>query len=120
MATYRSKYHGRYSGIGAMLQRPWLQKPCRDAAVKMKALAEAASPVGDPEEDRHPGLYKASFDVVPIFKNVPFRGKPRMRPGARLVNTALHAWRVEKGDGRVPRYAPLQKAIDAMKGAHLG
>ncbi|MGI5404122.1 hypothetical protein ACQEVG_32670 [Streptomyces sp. CA-135486] len=120
MAQYRSTYTGRYSGIGKMLQRPWLQRPCKQAAVKMKGHAEGFSPTGDPSEDRHPGLYRASFDVVPIYKNVPFRGKPRMRPGARLINTAPHAWRVEKGDGRVPRYAPLQKAMDAMKAAHLG
>jgi hypothetical protein len=84
------------------------------------AQAQTVSPIGDPEEDRHPGLYKASFDVVPIFKNVPFRGKPRRRSGARVLNTAPHAWRVEHGDGRVPRYAPMQKAIDALKAAHLG
>jgi hypothetical protein len=77
--------------------------------------AEGTSPVGDPEEDRHPGLYKASFHVVPIYKNVPWRGQSRIRPGARVVNVAPHAWRVEHGDGRVPRYAPLQRAIDALK-----
>lgn len=120
MTQFRSKYTGRYNGIGRMLQRPWLQRPCKNAAVKMKSYAEAVSPTGDPAEDSHPGLYRASFDVLPIYKNVPFRGKPRMRPGARLINTAPHAWRVEKGDGRVPRYAPLQKAMDAAKAAHSG
>jgi hypothetical protein len=118
--TYRSKYTGRYSGIGTMLSRPWLHAPCRKAALKLMTEAQAVSPVGDPTEDRHPGLYKASFDVVPIFKNVPFRGKPRRRSGARVVNSASHAWRVEHGDGRVPRYAPLQKALDALKAAHRG
>ncbi|MEO3974371.1 hypothetical protein [Streptomyces sp. CAU 1734] len=119
MAT-RSKYYGRYTGIGAMLQRPWLQPPCNSAADKLKVLAEGFSPVGDPVEDSHPGLYKASFAVVPIIKNVPFKGRPRMRPGARLLNTARHAWRVERGDGRVPRYAPMQRAIDALKAVSGG
>nr|WSW58502.1 hypothetical protein OG513_07840 [Streptomyces sp. NBC_00998] len=118
--TYRSKYHGRYSGIGSMLSRPWLHAPCRTAALKLMAEAQTVSPIGDPEEDRHLGLYKASFDVLPIFKNVPFRGKPRRRSGARVINVAPHAWRVEHGDGRVPRYAPMQTAIDALKAAHLG
>lgn len=113
----RSKYTGRYSGMGTMLQRPWMQRPCRDAAVKIMTAAEAVSPTGDPAEDRHPGLYRASFSVEPIVKNVPFRGKPRMRPGAMAVNTAGHAWRVEHGDGRVPRYAPLRTALDAVKAA---
>ncbi|MFJ3588576.1 hypothetical protein ACIQUY_04710 [Streptomyces sp. NPDC090231] len=84
------------------------------------AAAQTVSPTGDPEEDRHPGLYRASFDVEPIVKNVPFRGKPRLRPSARVINRAGHAWRVEHGDGRVPRYAPLQKALDAVKAAHSG
>lgn len=120
MAQYRSKYTGRYSGIGAMLSRPWLQAPCVARAEELKSLAQATAPVGDPTEDAHPGLYKASFDVAPIYKNVPFRGKPRQRASARVMNTAPHAWRVEHGDGRVPRYAPLQKAVDALKAAHRG
>jgi hypothetical protein len=116
--AYRSKYTGRYSGIGSMLSRPWLQKPCKDAAVKLKAIAEARSPVGDPAEDSHPGRYKASFDVVPIAKNVPFRGKPRLRAGAQLVNTAPYAHIIEYGNGVTPRYAVFRKAIDDLKAAH--
>ncbi|MFI2029124.1 hypothetical protein [Streptomyces buecherae] len=110
-----SKYVGRYSGIGSMLRQPWLQRPCVDAAEKIQDVAQAAAPVGDPEEDAHPGLYKASFATLPIYKNVPFRGKPRTRAAARVVNTAPHAWRVEHGDGRVPRYAVMTRAIDAVK-----
>lgn len=118
-SQYRSKYTGRYSGIGKMLQRPGMQLACRKAAVKLKSIAEAGSPVGDPAEgDNHAGQYKASFDVVPIYKNVKWRGQSRIRPGARLINTAPHAWRVEHGDGRVPRYAVMQRAIDTMKAAH--
>lgn len=120
-SQFRSKYTGRYSGIGRMLQRPGVQRACRDAAVEMKGIAEGIAPVGNPADgDRHPGAYKASFDVVPLWKNVPFRGKPRFRAGARLINTAAHAWRVEKGDGRVPRYAVMQRSIDAMKAGHSG
>ncbi|WP_037880737.1 hypothetical protein [Streptomyces sp. NRRL S-378] len=118
--SYRSKYTGRYSGIGSMLSKPWLHRPCRDAALKIMEAAQSVSPIGDPEEDRHPGLYKASFWVVPLNANVPFRGKPRIRSGARVMNTAPHAWRVEKGDGRVPRYAPFEKAIDAVKAGFGG
>jgi hypothetical protein len=118
--AYRSKYTGRYSGIGKMLTRPWLQAPCVAAAEKLMSAAQAVSPTGDPEEDKHPGLYRAGFEVRAIYKNVPFHGKPRQRASARLINTAGHAWRVEHGDGRVPRYAPLQKAIDAVKAAHSG
>ncbi|MFI7096433.1 hypothetical protein [Streptomyces lydicus] len=118
--SYRSTYTGRYSGMGKLLQRAGVQRACRAAAVRIMEEAQAVSPTGDPTEDRHPGLYRASFDVVPVWKNVPFRGKPRMRAGARVINDASHAWRVEHGDGRVPRYAPLRKAIDAVKAAHGG
>jgi hypothetical protein len=118
--SYRSKYTGRYSGIGAMLTKPWLHAPCRAAALKIQAAAQAVAPVGDPTEDRHPGLYKSSFIVEPLNKSVPFRGKPRIRAGARVMNIAPHAWRVEHGDGRVPRYAPFLKAIDTVKAAHSG
>ncbi|WP_425837326.1 HK97 gp10 family phage protein [Streptomyces fractus] len=118
--AYRSKYHGRYSGIGTMLSRPWLQKPCKDAAVRLKAAAEAHAPVGDPVEDNHSGRYKASFDVVPVVKNVPFRGKPRMRAGARLINTAPYAHILEYGNGVTPRYAVFRKSIDDLKAGHRG
>lgn len=116
--AYRSKYTGRYSGIGSMLSRPWLQKSCRDAAVKLKLAAEAIAPVGDPTEDNHPGRYKASFDVVPLVKNVPFRGKPRMRASAQVINTAPYAHILEYGNGVTPRYAVFRKAIDEVKAAH--
>ncbi|MEU0858416.1 hypothetical protein ABZ352_23700 [Streptomyces griseofuscus] len=116
--AYRSKYTGRYSGIGKLLQRPGVQRACRDAAVKIKALAEARAPVGNPQNDPHAGRYAASFDVVPIFKNVPFRGRPRMRAGARLINTAPEARIVEYGIGSTPRYAVLSKSLDDLKGAH--
>jgi hypothetical protein len=116
--SYRSKYTGNFRGIGKIFMKPGVQRACRTAAVELKSISEGAAPVGDPEEDRHPGLYARSFDVVPIVKNVRFKGRPKLRAGARLINTAPHAWRVEKGDGRVPRYAIMQRAIDTMKAAN--
>ncbi|MFD6363771.1 hypothetical protein ACFWFX_28605 [Streptomyces roseolus] len=110
-------YRANFRNTGRMLKRPMFHAPCLKAAEKMQGFAEGVSPVGDPTEDKHPGLYKASFKTMPIFKDVRFKGRPTTRAGARLVNTAEHAWRVEKGDGKVPRYAPLQKAIDMAKGA---
>lgn len=118
--AYRSKYVGKYNGLGRMISRPMFAKPCRKAAVEIMHVAQAGSPVGNPAEDSHPGLYKKSFDVVPVVKNVPFRGKPRQRFGAAVINTAPHAWRVENGDGRVPRYAVLQRAVDTVTAAHGG
>ncbi|MFD9442161.1 hypothetical protein [Streptomyces sp. NPDC060001] len=109
--AYRSQYHGRYSGIGAMLSRPWLQAKCVSTAGRMKTVAEGRSP-------RETGRYAESFSVVPVMLNVPFRGKPRLRAGARLVNTSDHASIVEWGNGRTPRYAVLSKTIDDLKAAH--
>jgi hypothetical protein len=117
--TYRSTYTGRYTGIGKLFTRPGVQLACRKAAVEMKGIAEGMAPHGDPADgDRHPGLYAASFDVVPVWRNIKWKGQSRWRAGARLINTSSHAWRVEHGDGRVPRYAVLQRTIDAKKGAH--
>ncbi|MFJ3248320.1 hypothetical protein [Streptomyces sp. NPDC086782] len=112
---FRSKYMGRYSGIGKLFTHPGVLRVCRAAAVEMKTAAEAMSPVGNRADgDKHPGLYKSSFDVIPVYKNIPFRGKPRTRAVARLINTAPHAWRVEHGDGRVPRYAVMGRAMDSV------
>jgi hypothetical protein len=119
MTTFRSKYTGRYTGIGKVFQRPSIQLACRKAAVEMKGIAEGFAPVGDlADGDNHPGLYKESFDVVPVWRNIKWKGQTRWRASARLVNTAPHAWRVERGDGRVPRYAVMQRSIDAMKAAN--
>ncbi|WP_459750991.1 hypothetical protein [Streptomyces sennicomposti] len=77
------------------------------------------SPVGNPADgDRHPGQYRESFDVLPVWRNIKWKGQTRWRASARLINVAPHAWRVEHGDGRVPRYAVLARSIDTMKAAH--
>ncbi|MFB7823882.1 hypothetical protein [Streptomyces hydrogenans] len=110
-------YKAHFRNTGLMLKKPMFHAPCLKAAERMQSFAESVSPVGDPAEDAHPGLYRSSFKTMPIFKDVRFKGRPTSRAGARLLNVAPHAWRVEYGDGRVPRYAPLQKAIDMAKGA---
>jgi hypothetical protein len=107
----RPTYRGRYSGIGGMFQRPWMQRGVRAHAVRMKGVAEDISP-------RRTGEYAAHFDVVPVFLNIPFRGKPRMRGGARLINDSGHARHVEYGNGGTPRYAVFHKTVDIMKAAH--
>ncbi|MEV8393858.1 MULTISPECIES: hypothetical protein [unclassified Streptomyces] len=110
--AYRSKYRGDFAGIGRMMKRPGLQLACRKAALEIKEAAEARAPVGNPSTDRHSGWYKSSFVVVPIEKNVPWRGQPRRRAGARVLNTAPHSLVVEFGNGVTPRYAVFQKAVE--------
>lgn len=116
MATFRSRYRGNFNGIGKLLRMPGVQLACRAAALEIKEAAEMHAPVGDPAKDRHAGLYKRSFDVVPIEKSVAWRGTPRMRAGARVINTAPHALVVEVGTANTPRYAPLFKALMDVEG----
>ncbi|MFB7479012.1 hypothetical protein ACFUEM_02455 [Streptomyces anulatus] len=112
MASFRSRYRGNFDGIGKLTRLPGVQLACRAAALELQAAAEARAPVGDPEVDRNSGLYKGSFDVIPIEKSVPWRGTPRRRAGARVLNTAPHAWVVEYGNGKTPRHAVFQKALE--------
>lgn len=118
--AYRSKYSGRYSGMGAMLRQPWMLQAVLPVAHEMQGIAEALSPTGTPDEDAHPGLYRASFEIRYGTKNIPFRGRPAQRVVAQLVNTAPHAGIVEYGNSRTPRYAVLSQTIDAAKGLAHG
>ncbi|MFD8315892.1 hypothetical protein [Kitasatospora purpeofusca] len=115
MARYRSTYTGRYEAIGKLLRSPGAQRATIQAATRVMSIAQFMSPTGDPAEDRHPGLYRSSFVVVPITKNVRFKGRGRMRASARLMNTARHAVAVEYGNGKVQRYAVLRSALDAAR-----
>ncbi|GAB7187152.1 hypothetical protein ATKI12_6983 [Kitasatospora sp. Ki12] len=115
MARTRSTYTGRYTGIGNLLRSPGVQRAALQAAERLQRAAVFLSPVGDPAEDPHPGQYKASFVVVPVTKNLPYRGKPARRLGARLLNTSPHATAVEYGNGKVQRYAVLRSAVDAAR-----
>ncbi|MET9480940.1 hypothetical protein [Streptomyces sp. NPDC006638] len=118
--AYRSKYVGRYGGIGTMLSRPWMHVPCKKAALEIQAAAQVRAPVGDPTNNEHAGRYKAGFAVVPLTKNVPFRGKPRMRNGARVLNVTPEVLIVEYGNQNTPRYAVFRKSIDDVKAGHRG
>ncbi|WP_329069889.1 hypothetical protein [Streptomyces sp. NBC_01429] len=110
--AFRSKYRGSYSGIAKLLKLPGVQRECRNAAVEIMAAAIVRAPVGNPSTDSHSGLYKSSFDVLPLMKNVPWKGQPRQRAGARVINTAPYALVVEYGSGRTPRYSVLSNAMD--------
>ncbi|MFJ2417265.1 hypothetical protein [Streptomyces brevispora] len=111
-----SRYTGNFSGIGKLLRLPGVQLACRAAAVEIMHVAQLTAPVGDPVNDRHSGWYKASFDVVPLTRTVPWRGVPYQRRGARVINSAPHALVVEYGGGKrdTPRHATLSKAVDTV------
>ncbi|GGX26961.1 hypothetical protein [Streptomyces chryseus] len=118
--AYRSTYHGKFTGMGAMLRRPWMLRAVTKPAHRALAIAQALSPTGNPAEDPHPGLYRSAFKVTYELKNKPFRGQPALRATATLVNTAPHAGIVEYGNGKTEKYAVLRRTIDAMKAAHGG
>ncbi|MEV7425156.1 hypothetical protein [Streptomyces sp. NPDC091212] len=113
--TYRSKITGKYMGMGRLLSGGKLQRPCIVAGERFAEIARSRSPVGRPGQDDHAGLYRASFVVDVHVKNVPFRGKPRLRTGARVMNTAPHAGIVEYGNSKTPRYSVFHTTVDVMK-----
>ncbi len=102
-----------YKGIGQMLQYKELWPPLESVAQRMKVLAEAAAPVST--GDRHPGRYKASFEVTRGH-----RAAPHPRVFARLQNTAPEAIQVEYGTYATRRKGPphrtLRNAAAAVRG----
>lgn len=113
-----STYRGSFVGLGRMVRREWMQAPCLKAAEKIKTAAEALSPQGDPAHDNHSGLYRRSFVLGTGTKNVPYRGRPAIRHVAYVINRAPYSLTVEYGNGSVPEYAPLRRAVDVVKGSH--
>lgn len=118
MTEYRSTYRAFFTATGNMLRQPWMLQAVLPVAHEALVIAQVLSPTGHPDEDRHPGLYRASFRVRYTVKNIPYRGKPARRVIAQLVNTANHAGIVEYGNGKTQRYAVLAQTLDAMKGLH--
>lgn len=110
--AYRSTYKGNFRGIGRMLSQPGMRAVVLVRAHEMLPIAVALSPSGDPATDPHPGLYRRSWRVEYGDKPVKFHGVKRMRPYARLVNTAPYAQRVEYGTDKVPKHWVARKTID--------
>lgn len=116
--AFRSTYTGRYTGMGNMLRQPWMLSAVLPVAHKAMVVAQGLSPTGHFPEDKHPGQYRASFEVNYGLKPKKFRGRPAKRMTATVVNRAPHAGIVEYGNGKTPEYRVLRNMIDAMKAAH--
>lgn len=97
------------AGIGAMLRGPELQGLMREKAEKIAAAARSMAPVGKPPEDKHPGMYRDSFEVS---SGVTTDVQGNQRAYGRVTNTAPHAAAVEWGNSRSPAQHVLGRAMD--------
>lgn len=78
-------------------------------AERIAVAAEAIAPVGDAAKgDKHPGEYKASFQIESGVTES-LRGR---RAYGRVTNTAPHAAAVEFGNARSPAQHVLGRAVD--------
>lgn len=106
MATFKADR----GGIGEMLRASFMQAEMRRRAEKVRARAIALSPTGDPAEDPHPGLYRASFTVSSGVQH-----RKTARAYGEVANHAPHALIVEFGTSRQRGHRVLMRALDAAK-----
>lgn len=95
------RYKADYRGTGQLMNSPEMVEVMRQVAEKGMAYAKSISPVGDPDEDPHPGLYQESFEVT-AQAHGGFHGD---RAEAQIVNTAEYAAALEWGNGAFPPYS---------------
>lgn len=107
-----ARFNASYRGIGELLRSPELEAEMRSRADKIKDRAELIAPVGKPPDDKHPGRYKASFNVSTSRRG----GDKQDRAEARVTNDAPEAFYVEFGSKKTPRYHTLLIATEAAKG----
>ena len=92
-----TSYRGDYKGLGQIMCSAEMQELVRQAGLGAMSFAVGIAPVGTPPRDKHPGEYKASFEL-----QVSERGGPKKdRAEAVLVNTADYAADVEWPDGHL-------------------
>ena len=99
-------------GLGELLASPQMQAAMREKAEKIRAAAEATSPVGPATDGEH---YRDSWSV-----DSGVRDEPTRRAYARISNSSDHAAAVEFGNGRTRRktiepHYTLTRAIDAAR-----
>ena len=102
------KWDWDYAGFGELLVGPEMEASMKDRAEKIAEAARAIAPVGDAAKgDKHPGQYKASFEVESGVMESGGR-----RAYGRVTNTAPHAAAVEFGNAHSPAQHVLGRAID--------
>lgn len=97
-----TRFRASYGGIGKMIRSPQMQAEMRRRAEKVKAAAEAASPIES-------GEYKGSFRVTSGARG----GLKKDRAYGRVTNTSSHAFYVEYGNSKVSAHHTLRRALRA-------
>jgi hypothetical protein len=106
-----ARYNPSYTGLGELLRSAGMVAEMRRRAERVKTVAEAAAPVGDPRTDRHAGRYKASFRVESGADG----GSRHDRAYGRVVNDAIEAFYVEWGTSRQEGRRVLGSALPAAQ-----
>lgn len=102
-----ARFRANRKGIGQMLRMPGMQAEMLRRAERIKAIAQATSPVDESSPD--PGHYKASWETDSTARG----GRRRDRAVAYVRNTAYYARWVEYGTERVPAHHVLLRAAQA-------
>jgi hypothetical protein len=103
-----SKISWSYEEFGRFLKSEEMETDMKTIAEKAMEIGVEIAPVGDPARgDRHPGEYKASFEVSST-RDGGVRGD---RAEGTLSNRAGHALQVEYGTSRQAGYHTLLEAM---------
>lgn len=104
------------SGIQRLLQSPQMEAAIIVHAERLKGIAEAVSPVGNPPDDPHPGLYQRSWKLdIGRWRVLSPRYGPHPIVQVTVYNDAPHAAAVEFGTKHMAAKHVAQKAIDAAR-----
>lgn len=100
------------SGVGELLRSEMVEAELRRRGELIKAQAVATAPVGTPPDDKHPGLYRDSFEVRSTREG----GRRHDRAVVTVINVAPYARWVEYGNGTP--YAPAHHTL--LRAARAG
>ena len=107
-----AEFYESYTGIGALLRSPEMEKEMLRRAQKIKARAEATAPVGDPKNDPHAGRYRDSFTIISGRTG---GGLRHNRAFAEVRNVAPEGFYVEYGTSKVEAQHTLLNAMFAAR-----
>ncbi|WP_078944776.1 hypothetical protein [Streptomyces flavochromogenes] len=108
-----AKFKMSKRGVGQLLNSPEVSGEVLRRAQAIKAIAEAASPVGG-RGDPHPGRYKLSWYAR--LERKPIGRSQKKRLVAVVGNSSHYARWVEYGTERVPAHHILLRAAQAGGG----
>jgi hypothetical protein len=105
-----SEYTPDLIGVRAYLMTdPLLSVALEEMAKQAYQKAQSIAPVGDPKKDKDSGEYHESLYVEKHIS--------QSRMSFRIGSTSKKAWWVEYGTKKMPKFAVLRRALDAVTGA---